>query len=428
MKKYILSLLLAFTSCFALAQVPQNSLVIGPKTNVNKALKFNRNSSTPPQIRWNESGSVVQFSNDGTNFFNIPSTAINLSVSTKTSNYTILSTDDVILGDASGGAFTLTLPTAVGNSGKVLYILKIDTVNNVNITGTIDGIANPSLTSVGQTYQIISNGTLWYSVNQKSRGVVSKTSNYTLAVNDELVLTDASGGSFTITLPSASSAKGRTYVIKRTDNTVANSVTLSGTVDGVVNPAMYTQNESYSIFSDGSSYRVISHPTSTDWTNAGNVTINATTTQPTKGTSTTTADNLYWRRVGRNAEVRMEYGHSTAGTATSGSGDYLFGMPTGLLIDTTKVTAYSTVIGGTTQIKNSNLVGTSLASSTASGLGWTGGVIVYDANFVRGAGTEAVFAGNNAATGAYGSGNVSFSGANVYFTFTFSVPITGWQP
>lgn len=61
----IATLAVASTS---LAQVPQNNLTIGPKTNVNKGLKFNRNSSTPPQIRWNEGAAALQYSNDGTNF------------------------------------------------------------------------------------------------------------------------------------------------------------------------------------------------------------------------------------------------------------------------------------------------------------------------------------------------------------------------
>jgi hypothetical protein len=67
MKTLIISVILFFAT-IAFAQSSSNTLTIGPKTNVNKQLNFNRNSSTPPQIKWNEGAGALQFSNDGTNF------------------------------------------------------------------------------------------------------------------------------------------------------------------------------------------------------------------------------------------------------------------------------------------------------------------------------------------------------------------------
>lgn len=71
---------------------------------------------------------------------------------TKTTNYTILSTDDIIFVDSSGGAFTLTLPTpssvSTTTTTKVFRIIDITgtlSTNNVTLarssTEKIEGLA-----------------------------------------------------------------------------------------------------------------------------------------------------------------------------------------------------------------------------------------------------------------------------------------------
>mgnify|MGYP001617001066 CR=1 FL=1 len=64
-------------------------------------------------------------------------------VATKTANYTLLDTDDIILANASSGKFTLTLPAAT-NTGKIYSVKKIDaklTAVTIQPNGsdTIDG-------------------------------------------------------------------------------------------------------------------------------------------------------------------------------------------------------------------------------------------------------------------------------------------------
>lgn len=51
------------------------------------------------------------------------STNANLGVKTKTANYTLLGTDDIIVADNTGGGFTLTLPDCASNSGHSFRIL-----------------------------------------------------------------------------------------------------------------------------------------------------------------------------------------------------------------------------------------------------------------------------------------------------------------
>lgn len=69
----------------------------------------------------------------------------------KTANYTLTATDHTIRGDSSGGAFTVTLPTAVGVAGKRYTISKTEagTTNAITVattsSQTIDGITTFTL-------------------------------------------------------------------------------------------------------------------------------------------------------------------------------------------------------------------------------------------------------------------------------------------
>jgi len=87
-----------------------------------------------------------------------------LTLTTKTANYTATTADQVIRCDASGGEFTITLYTAVGNSGRFIYIKNVKDSGNVivdaNGSQTIDDELTQTLTPrVGLL--LISNGTNW---------------------------------------------------------------------------------------------------------------------------------------------------------------------------------------------------------------------------------------------------------------------------
>jgi len=157
-----------------------------------------------------------------------------------------------------------------------------------------------------------------------------------------------------------------------------------------------------------------------DWINAGPNTISATTTAPTKGTATITNDNLWWRRVGGNMEIRMEYSQTAAGTATAGSGDYLFQIPSGYSIDLNKVAEYTTVNGS----RATNVVGSFFAEGGASNL--IGYVVVYDGTHVRYQGNS----GNGTTSpdfGTVGSADNGLTNASLNYAATYSVPIAGWS-
>jgi hypothetical protein len=90
----------------------------------------------------------------------------------KTSNYTLLTTDSVVRGDASGGAFTLTLPAVSGNTGLTYTIIREDVANSTNLL-TIDAngteLINGNLTFVlypAESVIIECDGTGWECVSQ----------------------------------------------------------------------------------------------------------------------------------------------------------------------------------------------------------------------------------------------------------------------
>lgn len=81
--------------------------------------------------------------------------------------------------------------------------------------------------------------------------------------------------------------------------------------------------------------------------NGGAITIGATTTAPTKGT--TTIDRVMYSRYGNRLNADYQYNQTVAGS--DGSGDYLFTLPAGLSFDSNEVTfdatASATWIAGT---------------------------------------------------------------------------------
>ena len=122
-------------------------------------------------------------------------------VGNKTSGYTATTTDDVIYVDDSAGSVTITLPTAVGNDGKVFTIKKVvASTNTVTIAAAagqfIDGAANVVLNNAQEKLIIQSNGHYWFSMSNKgddtnSYRIRSTTRYFSSATN---VYSDVIGG------------------------------------------------------------------------------------------------------------------------------------------------------------------------------------------------------------------------------------------
>lgn len=85
-----------------------------------------------------------------------------------TTTYTVLTGDSyVVLCDATGGAFTVTLPAAASSTNIQVTLKKTDvSANAVTIDGdgaeTIDGAATQSLATQWKTKTLVCNGTAWF--------------------------------------------------------------------------------------------------------------------------------------------------------------------------------------------------------------------------------------------------------------------------
>lgn len=94
-------------------------------------------------------------------------------VRTVTEAYTATLDDDMIIGDGTGGAFSITLPTAASaydaatSTGKVLHFVCIS-ANDVTLDGAgsenINGATTLALSAQYQCVSIVSNGTAWFTI------------------------------------------------------------------------------------------------------------------------------------------------------------------------------------------------------------------------------------------------------------------------
>lgn len=166
------------------------------------------------------------------------------------------------------------------------------------------------------------------------------------------------------------------------------------------------------------SAQTISASIITDWqafpSVAAGVLITGTTSNPTYGT---VAQNVaYWRRVGDSMEIIWAYRQTSAGSA--GSGDYLFNLPSGYLIDVTKLAANSS---SPFQSGVGHFFFTRPGTTTGNG-----SVRVYSSTQLS-VYADVVDSSNGNSTGSWGTNNATFaSDANITYSLRAVVPIAGW--
>lgn len=333
---------------------------------------------------------------------------------------------DIAIANTGATTYTGVVPlnkggtgTAAGSANAAFNALSpMTTLGDVIIGGSSGAGTRLGIGTANQVLTSFSGAPAWRDPQAASAVLViqTKTATYTALTSDDLIL--VSGGTFDINLYTAVGNTGRVLRVKKTDSSLTNVITLvpngAETIDGDSSVSLYTGNEEFMIVSDGTNWQILQHYASSLWTNAGATTITGVSVNPTKG-SGTTVDAVYWRRVGANAEIRMAYRHTSAGTA--GTGNYLFAMPTNLVIDVSKLNAYTT--SGTNHSTFANSVGIAQASDNGANNS-TGSVVVYDANRVRFYAVDFdEFIGSSANP---------LTATVLSYTCSFSVPISGWYP
>jgi len=199
--------------------------------------------------------------------------------------------------------------------------------------------AAPSAAPLGRIYADITSSAFIPKVKDQQRWGMfltdntkhaAKTANYTLAIHDEVIMASGSGGSFTLTLPPASDAVGKIYTLLRTDNTIANDVTVSPddpaeTIDGATSFILKTKSDCIRILSNGTLWIMLAHTYDESWfswTPNGSWLTNVTYTGR-------------WRRKGDSVDFDVNVALTGAPTAAS----LYVAFPSGFQADTAKLTS-----------------------------------------------------------------------------------------
>ena len=138
------------------ATAAETKLTTDKEDTLNKSTSITLASNS--DIKFPTEKAVIDYVNVKTNI---------ISIVKKTSNYTILDSDNTILCDTSGGTFKLTLPSVSGSTGKI-YVIRNTDMSNIELTFDeltfADGV---TVTSVNypKTLRVQSNGTAWYIID-----------------------------------------------------------------------------------------------------------------------------------------------------------------------------------------------------------------------------------------------------------------------
>jgi hypothetical protein len=192
------------------------------------------------------------------------STSTNTISKNTTYAITIADRNKTILADATSAPFTINLPAAatVGNKFRI-YIKKVDVTSNAvtvdgNLAETVDGQTTYELNDYNDNIGIHSDGSNWHLISSQIRGtVLAKSSAYPVILNDntKLVVCNATGGAFNVTLPAVNTVgSGFRVAVKKTDSS-SNGITVVTpgveTIDGEVSFVVAVQYNCYEFVTDG---------------------------------------------------------------------------------------------------------------------------------------------------------------------------------
>lgn len=393
----------------------------------------------------------------------------------------------------SGSPVTTSGTLAIGLSGTALPILNGGT-GQTTANAALNALLPTQTSNAGKFLKTDATNSSWASVVATAAyNITTQTSNYTAVANDYVL---ASGAAFNLTLPTAVGVNGQSIVLKKTDSSLANIITVATTsgqtVDGLGTGVVTanTLNELYVFTSDNANWQISEHKTATGWSSpvavsltatsayvftvtSANATVGAvyssggfnftvtttiaagvsltcsgtgtpgasgslvkvsgvgdatitfssktTTGVPVFGTSTT--NSLRWRRSANIAHIQIRITQTGAGT--NGSGDYIVFLPTGLVADTTINPVYLPVvlIPTTSAAYPSQFQSSGIIEQTGSSLTYTLAAYIYSSTSFR-------VAGYNSSAGTYNWGTTGGTLGNTDLGVALDVfiPISGWQP
>lgn len=99
------------------------------------------------------------------NFFQ-SSGSTSFAIRSVSANATITPNDFTVIGDATSGAITFTLPLATSNSGQIFVLKKLVTDVSFNAITCTDGTFSTTLNTFGETLTLQSNGTTYITLDR----------------------------------------------------------------------------------------------------------------------------------------------------------------------------------------------------------------------------------------------------------------------
>lgn len=235
-----------------------------------------------------------------------------------------------------------------------------------------------------------------------------KTANYTLAIN-ELARGDASGGAFAFTLPTAIGVAGQALAVYRTDQTLANIITINTTSSQTIGSygtsvTLATQTEYWLFISDGANWIVAAHTYSS-------VPFSFSPTATGLGSNGIESAFAFRDTHGLSGRIVFTSGTTAASTFSSS-------LPTGLTIDTSSLN---------TAAPNTNYFGTAHNLSAATAIpASTGGpfALFSDASVSN----TVLYAAIASAASRFDKalGTIFSTGGRAVLNFK-NVPITNWK-
>jgi hypothetical protein len=191
----------------------------------------------------------------------------NMRIQTTTGNVGIGTSTPTDTLDVVGSVALTTKLVIVDGNTKGIYDDDTDQRMEIQSTSTRFGAGAGSsnlmsILSSGNVGIGTTNPTSTLAVSGSQAGAVTtQTGNYTATASDYVILlNNTSGADATVTLPAASGATGRVYVIKRIDSSGFNTI-IDGagaeTIDGAATRALTAQYEAVTIVSDGSNWHIL---------------------------------------------------------------------------------------------------------------------------------------------------------------------------
>lgn len=303
----------------------------------------------------------------------------------------------------NAGRLTWTTDTSevrIDNGSTLANLLKLTTKGDILTRSTVD-----TRLAVGTDGQVLkadstqATGLIWGSAVANLNVESISTTDSTDATNNIVLL---SGASFTLTLHTAVGNTGQVMDISHNGTSLTQLYTLATTggqtIGGIASGGfvLYTSGERLRVVSNGSNWIILDHHAVTDYANW--------TPSNTQGFGTISANNLLWRRTGRDMIVR---GYFTAGTVTGSEAQ--LELPSSSVIGS-YTTANPEIVGGY-YFQNSSTNSLFFVVATAADTFF---------NF-----TVVTNAASNATTVLVGS---SASSTGSVITLNATVPISGWQP